>query len=327
MSEYKFEAEPLYFPLEKGVYEVGPGLRPLGFDLGAGEFDQRIFQIAADYNKFRENKLNCYRENLEKYRPAVLPESEFKAHLTEFFKSRLLKEYPPLFKAFENENAPGAFAHSGDSFSKLSEWKKGSISALGLPLDRMEELDFLSLQFPEDWAITDLTDDGKDHLSYLNVCSPSHWAPGDKLHQSFLQVHHVVPGSEKLVAASRALVEAMINKGPYVRFVWSFVTDKNLNHHPSPAPGVDPATWKGRSWNATQSPPFHLRVERQTTWGFPKFNKALFTIRVGFIDGKDILASAEKRRQLLSTLMSMTPASRTYKGVDVCFDDLTAILK
>src|SRR4051812_492455 len=48
-----------YYPLEKGIYEVGPGLRTLGTDLGNGSADSKIFQFDLEFEKYRNNKLEC----------------------------------------------------------------------------------------------------------------------------------------------------------------------------------------------------------------------------------------------------------------------------
>lgn len=118
----------------------------------------------------------------------------------------------------------------------------------------------------------------------------------------------------------------MITKGPFVRFVWSFVTDTRLNHHIIAPEGIDQDEWKGRSFNIESPEPFYFRMERQVTYGFPEIQASLFTIRLHFIPGSEIKADEKMRTQLLSALYSMTPESRVYKGVAHCFEPLTQYL-
>jgi hypothetical protein len=48
-----------YFPIDKGVYEVAPGLRPLGANFGNGMADGWIFQLDSEWPRYRENILEC----------------------------------------------------------------------------------------------------------------------------------------------------------------------------------------------------------------------------------------------------------------------------
>ena len=148
--------------------------------------------------------------------------------------------------------------------------------------------DALSSQIQEDVAVVS-TDGKKDWLSAIHLCSPSHWAAEDKIGKDFTAIHLPVPGIEKVNRAAGSLVDAMVRKGPYVRFVWGFSTDTQLNHHPEPPPGADPLKWKGRTFDPGRAgSPFLLRVERQTLWGLPEVAAGIFAIRVYFLDGQQI---------------------------------------
>lgn len=342
----KLGPEPRYFPIEKGVYELGPGLRPLGFDLGRGHWDQKTFQIGPEFAKYRGNKLECRQENPSKYLVQKDLGASTKLSISLLILRKLQTEYPDLFLEETVTLGQRLFCtHTGDQAIFDKEWRlvqfqwgfENQTGAMANALDEQPKaqaipapvdlLDFLSFQVPEDLVLVSASSDkSKDWLSYLNVCSPTHWSPEEKLGQSFLQVHAPVPGIEKLLRSSSQLTEAMITKGPYVRFVWSFVTDTRLNHHPVAPTGEDPVWWKGRSFDQTKSEPFYFRAERQTTWGFPEFNTALFLIRISFFSATEIRADEKKKAQLLSALQSMTPESRAYKGVAHCFDQLCSWL-
>ena len=88
---------PFYFPIERGLYEIAPGLRPLGFDFGNGHFDQNVFQITADFSKYRQNKLDCRDERLTKYFCQKNLSEERTYALSKFIIEKLLNEYPHLF--------------------------------------------------------------------------------------------------------------------------------------------------------------------------------------------------------------------------------------
>jgi hypothetical protein len=165
-------------------------------------------------------------------------------------------------------------------------------------------LDSLMANVAEDLAIV-VQDGAEDRLAYLHICSSSHWGMHEKLGQSFFATHQPVPGIERVNAAATGLVRAMITGTPKVRFVWTVETDDDFNHHP-----LRPA---GREFGPDR--PFFIRWERQITVGFPELNAAAFLIRVGFCPESAILPYADRRDSLISSLESMPPASRVYKGL------------
>jgi hypothetical protein len=254
-----------------------------------------------------------------------------------FLLSRLPREWP---QAFHLATEPNRVVLTCRLTSKriLFAPETDGFALLGVEPDGAPPfacaLDALISQIPEDLAIvvrdpTVPSDrgaiSGRDRLAFLHVCSPSHWAPEEKAGLDFRALHAPVPGFERLARAAGPLVEAMIQKGPFVRFVWSFVTDRRLNHHPEPPPNWELSAWRGRAFDASKpesEAPFYLRIERQVTWGLPAAGAALFFIRVSFIDGRALRADPERRARLLSALHSMTPESRVYKGVSGCFEEL-----
>ena len=165
-------------------------------------------------------------------------------------------------------------------------------------------LDELMQNVAEDLAIVS-TEADRDWISYLHLCSPSHWAMADKIGTSFFETHLPVPGIERVNAAATGLVRAMVQGGPKVRFVWTVESDNDFNHHPSRPAGR----------NFADVGDFWVRWERQVTVGLPDVNAALFLIRVGFCSRKEVLADASCRDQLVAALESMSAASRQYKGL------------
>lgn len=314
--------DPRYFPIDKGLYEVVPGLRPLGFDLGQGDFDKKIFQIDSQFPEFRRNKIECRKERLGKYFAKKELSAEVENGLVLFLIERLPSEYPGFFKLEKLEHYKLQCLHTKDVITVSQDGKLVSFQAQeDVGPEVTNPIDALALQVPEDLALTS-RDGQNDWLSMLHLCSPSHWAAEDKIGLDFGAVHRPIPHIEKITKVSSNLVEAMINKGPFVRFVWSFVTDQRLNHHPIAPPQWDQASWKGRTFDLSQGCPFHFRVERQVIWGLPSVQASLFTIRVSFWSGQEVKDHPEFRNQLISALKSMSPESRVYKGLHHCFEDL-----
>jgi hypothetical protein len=176
----------------------------------------------------------------------------------------------------------------------------------------------------EDLALVCRRPDGTDWLAAVHLCSPNHWAAGEKVGRTFAQVHAPVAGMAPFNQRSADLVKAMIERGPYVRFAWGLGTDARLNHHPEPPPGIPPEDWQGRRFDPGH-PRLFVRLERQVLWGFPQQEAALFTIRSYFRDCAQL--TPEERGQLRLALLSMTPETLAYKGLTANRDPVLAWLK
>ena len=70
-----------------------------------------------------------------------------------------------------------------------------------------------------------------------------------------------------------------------------------------------------------------IRVERQTLWGFPELNTAMFTIRPYWYSLTHLMDEPERMRQLASAMQSMTPEAMAYKGMTMTRDALVAFLE
>lgn len=312
-----------YFPIDKPVYELGPALKPFGTDLGAGDLDKKIFHFDNLFPKARESKLNAHHERISKYYLNNAPK-EHVVCLTKFLAERLSAEWPEYF-SFEGKIFKSRLTNEELVFDEQFNLQKDSKTEI----DYVDGIDALVMQMQEDiaWVIKD--DDGSDALRILHVMSPSHWAPEVKFNQNFFNVHAPIPGVEKLNRSAAQMVDAMIYKGPFLRLVWSFVTDQNFNHHPIAPEGIDQKTWKGRSFDLENKPdnPFDLRVERQITWGFKELNAALFTIRISFLEGQEVKNNLEWARLLSGAIDSMGPGALEYKGLSSCKNELLNWLK
>jgi hypothetical protein len=168
------------------------------------------------------------------------------------------------------------------------------------------------MNLPCDLAIVK-RDDRRDWSAYLHVCQPSHWRPEEKIGQPFIATHAPIPHFDKVNAAAPKLVEAMVSRGPWVRFVWGFETDTELDHHPDRAPG-----------RAFATKPFVARVERQVLLPLPQHDDSIFLIGVGFVTKEAILLDESLWRPLRLALEGMSPQAREYKGVAAEFEGLVA---
>lgn len=291
----------MYFPFEKGVYEVAPGLRPFGSDLGAGRLDQCVFQFDEHAELYLANKKEGRSERLSKYFRTERLNPALETAVCSWIEGRLKREWP---ERFTEEFRP-----------KMAEFSS--------PFDAWASL------VPEDIAIVQKTADS-NFLAAISLFSANHWGAEEKIGRDFMAIHKPVAGIEKINASSPQLIDAMIVKGPYVRFAWGIATDSRLNHHPEPPEGIDPEIWTGRSFEPrlnsrpqlrfpevlreSQAPLF-IRVERQVLWGFPDFDAFVFTIRTYFLDGLTVKNDPGQNAALQAALESMTPQSLVYKGL------------
>lgn len=322
-------APAVYVPLDRPVYEVAPGLKPLGFDFGNGPPDSRALQIDRDYLRYRDEKDRARADALSKYVGFDRLEPEVLRGAVDKILELMTANHPEIF-SLETSGSIRRL-HSALSGETLEIDRGGQLvghSGVAPEAPYLNAYDALMHQLQEDGAIVSVRE-GHDRLSGLHVCLPSHWDPRSKLGQDFTAVHMPVPGADRMSRAHKGIVEAMVHKGPFVRFVWSFVTDTRLNHHPEAPRGEDPVKWKGRTFDDSDAAhsPFHLRVERQTIVGLPEPAASLFFIRLSFVDGKAIRENERWRGNLVGALKSMSPESRVYKGVAPCFDKLVAWLE
>ncbi len=170
----------------------------------------------------------------------------------------------------------------------------------------LDALDFLAMNMQEDLSILARNQDGLDFLAALHVTLPEKWNPLEKIGRSFAQVHAPVAGSAAMIASAPKLIEAVVTRGPFARFVWGVTASGTLDHHPNLPleEGLpnDPAR-------------FYLRVERQTLHGFPAESGALFTIRAYVYPLAEHFSTPEQAAALAAGLRSMTPEQLEYKGL------------
>jgi hypothetical protein len=172
-------------------------------------------------------------------------------------------------------------------------------------------LDALCSQIQEDLAICECRQDD-NHISWLHLCLPNHWAAADKIGQNFVSAHAVMPGMERINQHATTLINTLIHKGPFERFTWGLATDTRLNRHPRTAEKTPATKDSGRCFDSSH-PQLYLRVERQVTIGLPDVDAFTFLIRTYLYDVTTL--DKAQLQQLSHALTTMPPDIRVYKGL------------
>lgn len=273
---------------------MAPALRALGTDFGNGAEDGKVFQIDSEFDRYHLNKLTLRPEShFLGVADPVVPQFE----LALWIAANLVRENPWLFSL-----------EDGCLVCNLTGSR--------IPLATVT-LGELGMEVQEDFAVVS----GADRMEYLHVSAPSGWAPEEKIGRSFLEVHSPVPDFDAVRAASVGILRGCIERGPFVRFVWTVEEDDRLNRHPM----THGADWEGH--RGFEVGTLCVRTERQVIFGFPEWNAFLFTIRVGHVREPDFRARPELIDPLLAGLESMSPESRRYKGLGNSFERVGEILR
>ncbi len=193
-------------------------------------------------------------------------------------------------------------AHRPDA-DGLARW----LSSLA-PVDALITSASLSIQ--EDLALMHAPD-GVPVADWLSVALPSGWDPEQKRGMGLGAIHAPVADGEALRAASPNLARAMLEKGPFLRWVWTLADDGRLSRHPRTIAATDADARTPRTVDD-----LWFRCERQTTFALPDWNAALFLIRVYVAPLAVVAADAGRRSLLVDALRSMSDAVVAYKNLE-----------
>lgn len=250
-----------YYPLAPG--RLPPSsvrttpLATLGGPLG------HTFQLDQYYHLFRENKLLCQAEGMERYF-ACEPEFDV-SPINEHIVSTLCAEHP------------GAFERRGDELlCRLT----GEALHLDGGLSEHELFAALAMQVPEDLVVLALRPDGTDRVTHAHLTSASEWSATWAVGRSFADIHEGVRRSngELVIRHPAGMVRGVVNMpGPVQRVgALTFRPDLLLNRHPD---RIGPDRWH---WGDDQLA--LLRFERQTVTPFRELGAFLFTVRTYYCD-------------------------------------------
>lgn len=304
-----------YCPWHTGRYEVAAGLRPLGVDLGHGARDGQVFHLDRDWPRYRAGKLAARRARFDEHVGTHRLPSPLAAAVAGWIAGRLATEHPDWFRL---RTVGGVrvveAALTGETLHFGPEWELLDAGPEQPDPPYRDALDALACQVQADLAVT-CRDGERDWLAHLHVCSPSGWAPREKLGLPFRAVHAPVPGFEKLAASAGSLVGRMVETGPRVRFVWGFSGTDRPNRHPIPPPGVPAGEWLPPVFDPGREPPFWVHVERQVTVPFAEENGSLFLIHPVLVPAGEVRADPALAGPLAAAIRGMSPESRAYKGI------------
>lgn len=169
--------------------------------------------------------------------------------------------------------------------------------------DAQDEFDALARSLQEDFCVLCAGDDHSGRAALTDVRLPSGWRPERLRDASFFSIHRPVPGFPNDAQAARSMVRTMVERGPFVRFVWTLTPDSRLDRHPDVI-GAD-------SWKHAEG--LFLRVERQVTVPLTAANASLFLIRVYMYPFAEL--TVEQRARTTAALAAMPDEIRAYKGL------------
>lgn len=272
-----------YFPVKDTPLRMEAGLLRHGADLGNGAVDRLFFQVDDQLERYRAAK-----RATPPARHAVLArdaaESTIQAAALDWLRETIGREHLDLLAGLGDRAARAGFA------------------------------DLVEL-VQEDVVLLRRLPDGGSAAIAVHVSIPSGWRP-ERIHGAgFGAIHGPVPDFAKHPQAERSMVDAMVERGPYVRFVWTVSADDHLDHHPEEG--------RREPWRADG--PGFLRVERQTTVPLAGHAAAIFLIRV-YVYPFAALTS-EQRATLARALAAMPPQVAAYKGLAGVTETVLAVLR
>ncbi|MEB3298379.1 MAG: heme-dependent oxidative N-demethylase subunit alpha family protein [Candidatus Sericytochromatia bacterium] len=317
-----------YFPLERGRYEVQAGLKILGQQPVQGVVEHHHFTMDELLPQYLRNKQLNMAAAPERYHPRSKLPPDLEREIGEWWFRQMVRDFPDRL---QGSYGPGGALRLHDRWTDwhfeldvggaMEDGQGGlrpaqGFEGLGPPVFREDmrhrSLDAFARMIAEDVAIVQRDPwSGRDGLVWIHLNSPNHWSAADKLGKDFLAVHEPVADFGAVAKAADRIIDAMINKGPFIRFAWGVATDTVLDHHPDSPAGRDLAD----KTPAGALEGTFLRIERQTLKGFPRHGAALFTIRTYFKPIAEIAADPERRELLREAISSISPEALRYKGL------------
>ena len=150
------------------------------------------------------------------------------------------------------------------------------------------------------------------------VVFPSHWALADKLEQTLLEVHGVVPGLNTAIGSAIDRYLDRLRPGfAAERSNWGLAATDAMNLHP--------ATHPVRLVQGMSVDDIWLRIEDQSLSLLPKSDAILFGIRIESIRLTEVLADSEIRRRFHRALKTMPSVVAEYKGITTVMPELLRI--
>ena len=308
-----FSAVPTaYHPYLSGVYTVSAGLYRLGVQPIEGRVENHTFAFDRTYPHYIAAKVAARTRALHEYYALAGLQPGLRKQVLEFIAHAAAHDSGGVLTWTGQTLINNALGWAGtlDLGRGMLETLRrftaphANLVAKVTPTDA---LDFLAMNVQEDLSILAVhPETGSDFLAAIHVLLPEKWNPLGKIGRDFAAVHAPVAGSGPMIASAPRLISAVVERGPFARFVWGVTPSEKLDHHPNlpPEDGLtdDPAQ-------------FFLRAERQTLHGFAAQHGALFTIRTYLYPLCELLDTPARSAALAAGLRTMTPAQLEYKGL------------
>ncbi len=152
-----------YFPLERGTYQVTPGLHALGTDFGNGKADSFLFQFDDNFAHYRQTKLAARTESLQKYYCKAGFSPRKMEIINQFLIQQLYHESPDLFSLQRGENHCRLHCNlTNETLVFDSQFKLVENQTDGAGYT--DGFDALVMQIQEDISVVEKTSDGLDQI-------------------------------------------------------------------------------------------------------------------------------------------------------------------
>ena len=300
----------VYHPYLNGRYTVSAGLYRLGVQPALDRVETHTFSFDRTYGAYITAKVEARNRALHQHYALAGLEGALRERVLEFVAHTAAQDSGGVLSWDEQTLTNHALGWAGSldlARGTLENLRRfpAPFTELVRDVRPLDALDFLAMNVQEDLSVLARRPGGGDFLAAIHVLLPEKWNPLDKVGRSFAEVHAPVAGRGPMIATAPKLIDAVISRGPFVRFVWGVTPSGRLDHHPDLPPEAE---------LSTDPAGFFLRVERQTLHGFPARDGALFTIRTYLYPLAGLLETAEMAGALAAGLRSMTPEQAGYKG-------------
>jgi dimethylamine monooxygenase subunit A len=141
---------------------------------------------------------------------------------------------------------------------------------------------------------------------------PSTWNPLEKIGLPLASIHKPVPNSDALQRASANLTRAVLERGPFERFVWTVQSSPQLGAHTARTMPDD----GGAYW----------RIERQTFVPMPELGRYWFVIRVHVAPLASVL-NPDRARDLQRALGVIASSLTQHKRLGALLPRIAATLE
>lgn len=247
-------------------------LARFGTDYGQGAFDQAYFQVDAERAEFLRQKRAAPPERRLVVGQDTLAKNA-RAEALAWMHATLHEEHPDILRDVLNDT------------------------------EAQDPFDAVARHVQEDFAVLQAGDNDAGRTLVVDVRFPSGWRPERLAEAGFDAIHAPVPGFPPNAKASRGMVRAMVDRGPYVRFVWTVGADNILDHHPDKGD-------RRQGWEHSSEAFF--RVERQVTVPLPETRSSVFLVRTHV---RPLLSLDDSQLERVRHALRVMPAEvRRYKS-------------